>query len=86
MKKNLILLSVCMLILSSCGSIKDFRYFQDTSAGDVNQVTNALQAVTIKPYDKISVVVTCRDPQISTMFNLVSTSNRVGQTTTSSSG
>lgn len=86
MKKILILLSVCMLILSSCGSIKDFRYFQDTSAGDVNQVTNALQAVTIKPYDKISIVVTCRDPQLSTMFNLVSTSNRVGQTAAQSTG
>lgn len=86
MKKLLFLLTISALMLSSCGSIKDFNYFQDTTAGDVNRVSDALKTVKIKPHDKISIIVTCRDPQLSAMFNLVSTTNRVGQTYSQSTG
>lgn len=83
MKKCVFALALAVLLFSSCGSVRDYNYFQDTSAGDVNHVASALQTVRIKPYDKISIVVTCRDPQLSSMFNLVSTTNRVGQSTQS---
>lgn len=86
MKKILFLLTIGVLMLSSCSSIKDFNYFQDTASGDVNRVTDALKTVKIKPHDKISIIVTCRDPQLSAMFNLVSTTNRVGQTYSQSTG
>ena len=83
MKKILFLLSATMLLLSSCGSIHDFSYFQDTMAGDVNHIANAAQAVQIKPYDKISIMVTCKDPQLSAIYNLVSSYNRLGQNSVS---
>lgn len=84
MKKILFLLTIGVLMLSSCSSIKDFNYFQDTASGDVNRVTDALKTVKIKPHDKISIIVTCRDPQLSAMFNLVSATNRMGQTSSQS--
>ena len=87
MKKILFLLCIGTLFLSSCGSVKNFRYFQDTAAGDVNQVPSAIEAVKIKPYDKLSIIVTCKDPEMAAMYNLMSTTNRVGQgTRTNSSG
>ena len=57
-----------MLVLSSCDSVRDFYYFQDTQAGDVNKVLNAAQTIKIKPYDKISILVTCKDPQLAAIY------------------
>ena len=80
MKKILSLLCTVMLVLSSCDSVRDFYYFQDTQAGDVNKVLNAAQTIKIKPYDKISILVTCKDPQLAAIYNLMSSYNRLGQT------
>lgn len=85
MKKLLLLMCVGTLLLCSCGSVKDFRYFQDTAAGDVNQVPSAIQALKIKPYDKLSIIVTCKDPEMAAMYNLMATTNRVGQSSRTSS-
>lgn len=78
MKKVLFLLFTITLVLSSCNSIKDFNYFQDTAAGDVNVINGATQLVKIKPYDKISILITCEDPQLSAIYNLTSTTYRIG--------
>lgn len=78
MKKILVLFSVAMLILSSCGSIADFNYFQDTANGDVNRIPTLTQAVKVKPYDKIFIFISCKDPQLSSIYNLVTVSNRIG--------
>jgi len=80
MKKILSILCTVMLVLSSCSSVRDFYYFQDAQAGDVNKVLNAAQIVKIKPYDKISILVTSKDPQLAAMYNLMSSYNRLGQT------
>lgn len=80
MKKVIYLLSVMLLALASCTSVKDFNYFQDTKEGDVVSIANALETVKIKPHDKISILVTCKDPILSSMYNLVSTNTRLGQT------
>lgn len=80
MKKIFFILCTVMLVLSSCSSVRDFYYFQDTQAGDVNKVLNAAQTVKIKPYDKISILVTCKDPQLAAIYNLMSSYNRLGQT------
>lgn len=77
MKKNLFLLTVLVLILSSCASVHDYNYFQDTTAGDVNRILNASQAITIKPYDKINIFVSCKDPQLASIYNLMQVNNRM---------
>jgi len=86
MKKSILLLAVFALLLSSCGSIRDYNYFQDTHAGTVNKIANAAQAVTVKPYDKINIFVSCKDPQLAAIYNLTSVQNRVGANTGGRSG
>jgi polysaccharide export outer membrane protein len=49
-------------------------------------VLNAAQIVKIKPYDKISILVTSKDPQLAAMYNLMSSYNRLGQTNAAYSG
>ena len=82
MKKVLSVLSILVLMLASCQSVKDFSYFQDTKHGEVTGIANAMETVKIKPFDKISILVTCKDPQLSAMYNLVSTNTRLGETST----
>ena len=86
MKKHLYLFVVLSLLLSSCGSVRNFNYFQDTKAGDISPVTNAMQTVKIKPHDKISIIVSCKDPVMASMYNLLSSTNRVGSTSAQSTG
>ncbi len=86
MKKVFYLLAILVLAFSSCASVHDFNYFQDVSNGDVSVIANKFKTVKVKPYDKISILVTCKDPQLSNMFNLVATNTRLGQTAINSSG
>lgn len=83
MKKNLLLSVVTMLLVCSCGSIKDYNYFQDTTAGDITQIANATQSIKVKPYDKISILITCKDPHLAAMFNLMVSSYRSESNTSS---
>lgn len=84
MKKVIYLLAFMVLALASCTSVKDFNYFQDVSDGDVSVIASKFKTVKVKPYDKISILVTCKDPELSNMFNLVATTTRLGQTSVSS--
>lgn len=85
MKKNIVLFIITALLFCSCGSIKDFNYFQDTTAGDVLSIKNATQSITVKPYDKLSILVACKDSHLGAMFNLLVSSTRLDQTNLSGS-
>jgi len=78
MKKIFFLLSISVIILSSCSSVADFNYFQDTANGDVNHIPTLTEAVTVKPYDKIFIFISCKDPQLAAIYNLVTVTNRIG--------
>lgn len=55
--------------LSSCKTPKDIAYFQDTEVNEI--ITTAKkQPITLKPGDKLSIIVKTSDPQISQLFNL----------------
>lgn len=58
------------MLLCSCNSSKDVLYFQDLKAGDNVAVSAVPVPVTVKPEDKISIVVNSRDPQLMALFNL----------------
>lgn len=70
------------LLLGSCSTPKNITYFPDLSAGTIVQAERMLD-IRVKPEDKISIVVSTQDPALSTLFNLVTTQNRLGQTTSS---
>lgn len=78
MKKIFFLLTISAFILSSCSSIANFNYFQDTANGDVNQIPSLTEAIKVKPYDKIYIFISCKDPQLSSIYNLITVTRRIG--------
>lgn len=58
------------MLLCSCNSSKDVLYFQDLKSGDNVAVSAVPVPVTVKPEDKISIIVNSRDPQLMALFNL----------------
>ncbi|MCF0200121.1 MAG: polysaccharide biosynthesis/export family protein [Bacteroidales bacterium] len=78
MRRIYFCLSVALLLFSACGSVKDFAYFQDTYGGAVNPVADTVTNITIKPFDRITVLVSSKDQQLAIPFNLLSVINRQG--------
>ena len=53
---------VGMLTLSACGSSKQVVYFQDLKPGETEITLPEPKAITVRPEDKISIIVNSRDP------------------------
>lgn len=70
------------LLMSSCSTPKNITYFPDLNTGSIIQADQVLD-IKVKPEDKLSIVVSTQDPALSIMFNLVTTQNRLDQTTSS---
>lgn len=68
------------LLLGSCSTPKNITYFQDVYNGTVIEAVKQLD-IKVKPEDKISIIVTTQDPALSQLFNLVTTQNRLGGST-----
>lgn len=69
------------LLFSSCSTPKNVTYFPDLHEGTIVQAERLID-IRVKPEDKLSIVVSTQDPVLSNLFNLVTTQNRLGQTTT----
>lgn len=66
-----------LLSLTSCNTQKKITYMQDTE--NMMKFRAAYeQNITLRPEDQVFIIVSCRDPQISAMFNLPYYSNRIG--------
>lgn len=83
--KNILLLVIAFILLSSCASVKKVRYFQDVQAGIAEQVISP-QAIKISPGDKISISVSSKDQQMAATFNLLVAESRAGSSLSSTSG
>lgn len=66
-------------LLSSCGTSKNVVYFQDLKPGESEITLPEVQAITVQPEDKISIIVNSRDPQLTDLFNLPIVSRQLGQ-------
>ena len=73
-----------MLVATSCSTPKNIAYMQNAVYGQEELVVN-LNQIKIQPQDKVSIVVSCKEPELARLFNLVQTQNRVGQETTDQS-
>ena len=73
-----ILLAAALALLASCGTPKNIVYMQDVSNGSTIKTAKE-ELIRIKPMDKLSIIVSCRDPQVAAMFNLPYYTNRIGQ-------
>ena len=75
----LLLLLTGVTVLSSCGSSKQVVYFQDLKPGETEIKLPEVKAITIRPEDKISIIVNSRDPQLTDLFNLPYVTRQLGQ-------
>ena len=81
MKRYTLLFYLLLLlgIMSSCGSSKEVVYFQDLKPGESEINLPEVQVITVRPEDKISILVNSRDPQLTDLFNLPIISRQLGQ-------
>ena len=68
-------------VLSSCGTSKEVVYFQDMQPGTTEIRMTAPVEITIRPEDKISIIVNSRDPQLTDLFNLPYVARQLGVST-----
>jgi len=76
----ILLIVTSIVTLSSCGSSKKVVYFQDLKPGESEVKLPAMQAITVQPEDKISIIVNSRDPQLTNLFNLPYVTQQLGST------
>ncbi len=75
--KALPILLLGVTLFSSCNPQKKVTYLQDTE--NMMKLRAAYdQNIVLKPEDQVFIIVSCRDPQISAMFNLPYYTNRIG--------
>lgn len=77
------------LLLSSCTAIQRTAYIQDVQDNAAVNVAHESQ-IRIKPHDRLTVVVSSKDPELASPFNVMTsynslTNSPMGQTTVSSS-
>lgn len=74
-----ILLSVCF----SCKTSKEIIYLQDIDTNKVGTVDSE-HSITIQPKDMLSIIISCKDPELAAMFNLPVVTYQSGSEITSS--
>lgn len=78
LKKVLVMLAA-IAILWGCSTPTNIVYMQDVTDDAIVQTIQS-NPVRLKPMDQISVVVSCREPQIAAMFNLPYYAQQLGST------
>lgn len=76
-------LITAVLFFISCSAPRNINYFQDAESGKENEILKTLK-ITVKPEDKISIVVNSQTPMLADMFNLPIVAHRVGYSQESS--
>lgn len=67
----------CVLTaLCACNSTKQIVYMQDMQPV-TDQVIANLNTIKVQPGDVLSIIVTCKDPKLASLFNLISSTNRL---------
>ena len=78
-------LAIGMTMFGSCSAPKNVTYFQDFE--QVSQVEmQKRQSIQVKPDDKLQIIVTSKDPQLASLFNLPVVTTRLGQNAQSYGG
>lgn len=67
--KTILTVAASSLMMVSCAGVKDIVYFQDTQPGSTFNMPTP-KVVTVDISDKLSIVVSCKDPELAAVFNL----------------
>ena len=77
-----LLVLVLAFIASSCSTPKNITYFQGADNAEVFDIAMfENKAIKVQPYDKLSIMVSCKDPALAQMFNLQVFTNSTAQRT-----
>lgn len=71
-------LFLMILTLSACGIHKDLVYMQDDEYGQQEEILN-LNKIKVQPQDQLSIIVSCKEPELAALFNLKRTSTSGGE-------
>ena len=66
------------LALWSCSTPKEISYFQDLESVEGLRIGGA-KGITVRPKDKISIIVNCKSPELTALFNLPYVTQRLGE-------
>lgn len=72
-----IICCLCMLLATSCNTSKEIVYLQDIQTGAKEKVDSS-HGIIVQPKDMLSIIVSCKDPQLASMFNLPVVSYQAG--------
>lgn len=79
---NFLFLAVLLTALYSCQQARDVAYFQDIPVETKIQLAEQ-QQIKLKPGDKITIVVSSKDPELARLFTLMTTTRRAGSSSNS---
>ena len=69
-KRNLLLaLVAAVTLICSCSQVKDIAYFQNKIVDSPEKIDKHA-GIVIQPKDQLSIIVSCRNPELVAMFNL----------------
>ncbi len=79
--KHLLPLFAALLLMASCATQKQVSYFQDIKVQTDTMSTQQKlpPEITLRPEDKISIIVNSKDPELTNLFNLPYTARVLGQ-------
>ncbi len=80
------IMAATAVLLWSCSSSKTIPYFQDLKPGESELTAASPLDVRIQPDDKLNILVSCQDQRLSTMFNLLVSTQQINSTNTSAKG
>lgn len=75
---KLYLFALVCLLFASCATNKKISYFQDAINADSARIALPSPEIRLRTEDKLSIVVNCRDPELSALFNLPYSSRVIG--------
>lgn len=83
--RTAVICTMAIVMLASCATVKDIAYFQDKAIDNPEQIDKH-GGIVIQPKDMISIVVSSRNPELATMFNLPVVSYQAGSEIVTSGG
>lgn len=75
--KNLLMVGCAALMMASCTTPKSITYFPDMKDGEVLTV-NDCRGITLKPGDKLSIIVNTKSTELNNVLNMPATSRVIG--------
>ena len=77
MKKILFMAALACVMLAGCKTQREVTYFQDLNVNSP-QLIDSIGTVRMEPDDQISILVSCKEPEIAALFNLLRSQQQIG--------